>query len=297
MKVDVLELPVARPTRAADLVALAKPRLNLLVVITAVVGYYVGAAGSTHFLTLVNTMIGTAMVAAAASAFNQIYERDVDALMERTRTRPLPDGRLQPAEARRFGIGMALTGLLQLALGANPLAALVALSTLVTYVAIYTPLKQRTPFATVVGAVPGALPPVIGWAAARDNLAAPGWSLFLIVFLWQMPHFLAIAWMYKEQYRDAGIPLLPVVEPDGRSTARQALLYAAALVPVSLTPTILGVAGRVYFTGALVLSLCLLALAVRFARGRERSTARALFLGSIIYLPILWILLLGNLID
>src|SRR5690606_28311352 len=227
-------------------------------------------------------------------AFNQLYERDVDALMTRTRNRPLADGRLSPASAFWFGLALCAIGLLQLALLANLLAAVVAFATLVTYVLIYTPMKRRSSFSTVVGAVPGALPPVIGWAAATNTVSREAWLLFAIIFLWQMPHFLALAWMYRDEYGRAGFPILPVSEPDGRSTARQTLAYAAALLPVSLAPALTGLAGGLYFGVALVLSLGFLWLAFRFARTLTRPAARDLFLGSLLYLPLIWIVMMAT---
>ena len=206
----------------------------------------------------------------------------------------MPDGRLQPAEAIAFGVALVLGGLALLAAGVNLISAAVALATLLTYALIYTPLKQRTSFATVIGAIPGALPPVIGWAAARGSLSQGAWVLFAIVFLWQLPHFLAIAWMYREDYARAGFPMLPVIEPDGRSTARQAVFYCAALLPVSLGPTLLGMTNSVYFVSALVLGALFLALTLKFARTRTARDARRLFFGSIIYLPILWILMIAG---
>jgi len=210
----------------------------------------------------------------------------------RTRLRPLPDKRLRPAEGARFGLALAAIGLVELTAGANFRAAVVAAATLVSYVLAYTPLKRRTSLATIVGAVPGALPPVIGWAAATNTLSLHGWILFAIVFVWQMPHFLAIGWMFRDDYANAGIPLLPVIEPDGRSTGRQALIYAAALVPVSLAPVMLGMAGPWYLAGALVLGGLMLTVAARFADQRTMPAARAMFFGSILYLPLLWVLLI-----
>ena len=218
-----------------------------------------------------------------------MIERFYDARMERTRLRPMADRRLQPVEGILFGAAISAAGLGLLAFGVNVLSAAVAASTLLTYALIYTPLKPRTSFATVVGAVPGALPPVIGWAAATGTLSRGGWVLFGIVFLWQLPHFLAIAWMYREDYARAGFPMLPVIDPDGRSTARQALAYAAALLPMSLAPTLAGMASTSYFVGALILTLLFLGLAVRFAMTRHRTDARLLFFASITYLPLLWI--------
>jgi len=280
--------------RARDFVALGKPRLNFLVVVSALAGYVMGASEASGMLRLVGMLAGTGLVAGGASAFNQVYERDVDALMRRTRLRALPDGRVQPAEALAFAAAVSATGLLILAATANLLSAAVAFATLVTYVVVYTPLKRRTSLATVIGAIPGALPPVIGWAAARGSLSREAWTLFGIVFLWQLPHFLAIAWMFRDDYGRAGFPLLPVVEPDGRSTGRQALLYAAALIPLSLVPTLMGLTGEVYFAAALVLGLAFLALTVRFARSRTVRDARRLFFSSIIYLPLIWILMIAD---
>ncbi|HVB37545.1 MAG TPA: heme o synthase, partial [Vicinamibacterales bacterium] len=244
--------------------------------------------------TFSHLVVGTALVAGGSAVFNQVYERETDQLMRRTRMRPLPDGRVQPAEALVFGAALAGAGLIDLALGTNLLAALVALVTLLTYTIVYTPMKQRSSLATLVGAVPGALPPMIGWAAGRDMLTIHAWTLFSIVFLWQMPHFLAIAWMYREDYERAGFPLLPVIEPDGRSTGRQAVIYAAALVPVSLIPWMIGLAGGTYFVGALLLGGALLALATGFAIERTTASARRLFFGSITYLPLLWGLMILN---
>jgi protoheme IX farnesyltransferase len=293
MKSDAIALPAAR-SRATDFVALAKPRLNLLVVASALAGYVMAGGEILDAIRVVCTVAGTALVAGGASAFNQVIERVPDSLMRRTRMRPVPDGRLQPFESVAFGLVLSVIGLAVLATEVNLLSAAVALTTLLTYALIYTPLKRRTSFATVIGAIPGALPPVIGWAAARGSLSQGAWVLFAIVFLWQLPHFLAIAWLYREDYARAGFPMLPVIEPDGRSTARQALFYCAALVPVSLAPTLLGMASTVYFVSALGLGLLFLGLTLRFARTRSVADARRLFFGSIIYLPILWILMIAG---
>ena len=286
-------LPIAR-SRAHDFVALGKPRLNFLVVASALAGYAMAGGETSNVALLLCTLVGTGLVAGGASAFNQVIERQPDALMRRTRMRPLPDGRLQPGESLIFATVTAGAGLLILAFGANLLSAAVAFTTLLTYAAIYTPLKRVSSFATVVGAIPGALPPVIGWAAARGDLSRGAWVLFGIVFLWQLPHFLAIAWIYREDYARAGFPMLPVIEPDGRSTARQSSVYAAALLPLSLTPTLIGMTGTAYFYGALVLTLLYFGLTLQFARTRSIPDARRLFFGSIIYLPLLWIVMIGS---
>jgi len=280
--------------QAGDYVTLAKPRLNLLVVATTLAGYYMASPHARGWPLLLHTLVGTALVASGASAFNQLLEIESDGLMRRTRARPLPSGRILPERAKAFAVALSILGLVELALAVNLLAAAVALATLLTYTVFYTPLKKRTSLATVIGGIPGALPPMIGWAAVRGNLSIEAWILFGIVFLWQMPHFLAIAWMYREDYKRAGFPLLPIVEPDGASTGRQAVLYAAALLPVSLAPTAAAMAGTMYLAGAAVLGLAFLALAVQFARHRTAADARRLFFGSITYLPLLWILMVVN---
>ncbi len=293
MKSDAAVLPAAR-TRAPDFVALAKPRLNFLVVASALAGYVMGGGDTSDVVRLLCTLAGTGLVAGGASAYNQIIERRSDALMLRTRLRPLPDGRLLPRESLIFATLLTTVGLVLLAAGANLLSAVVALTTLVTYAAIYTPLKPRSSFATVIGAIPGALPPVIGWAAGRGDLSQGAWVLFGILFLWQLPHFLAIAWIYREDYARAGFRMLPVIEPDGRSTGRQAVLYCAALLPLSLAPTLIGMTGTTYFGGALTITLLFFALTVRFAWTRTIPDARQLFFASIIYLPVLWILMIAG---
>ena len=290
---DALAVPVAR-TRTTDFVALAKPRLNFLVVVSALAGYVMGGGETGQVLRLLATLVGTALVAGGASALNQIIEREPDAQMRRTRRRPLPDRRLTPRDALVFAVFLSGAGLVILATGANVLSALVAFTTLITYAAVYTPLKRLTSFSTVIGAIPGALPPVIGWAAARDSLSQGAWVLFGIVFLWQLPHFLAIAWMYREDYAAAGFPMLPVIEPDGRSTARQAVVYSAALLPLSLAPTLIGMAGPIYFTSALVLTLLFLAVAIRFGMTRDVRDARRLFFASIVYLPLVWAVMIAD---
>jgi heme o synthase len=281
-------------TRASDYVALAKPRLNVLVVVSAAAGYAMAGGSAEGAGPLAWTVLGTGLVAAGASAFNQILERHSDALMHRTRQRPMPDGRVAIGEAVAFAVLLSAAGLLGLAAGVNALAAGVALATLASYTVVYTPLKKRTSFATVIGAIPGALPPVIGWAAAANQLSQGAWVLFGIVFLWQLPHFLAIAWIYRDDYARAGFPMLPVVDPGGRSTARQAVIYTAALLPVALAPTLVGMSGAIYFGGALVLTLAFLGFSIRFAMTRTVADARRLFFASITYLPLLWLLMIGD---
>lgn len=303
--VDVPAAPVPNlapaPVRAApargrtsDFLALTKPRLNLLVLITTLGGLYLAAPDGVPPLILLHTLIGTALVAGGASALNQVLERDTDGLMRRTRTRPVPSGRLQPLQGTRFGILLSVCGLIELTLAVNVATAAVAGVTLASYVLLYTPLKRRTWLSTLIGAFPGALPPVIGWAAATGEISLPALTLFAIVFAWQIPHFLAIAWIYREDYARAGLPLLPVIEPDGRSTGRQALFFAAALLPIGAAPAFIGLAGSTYATAALSLSAGLLALTVTFARERTVIAARRLFIASIVYLPMLWAVLVAD---
>ena len=293
MRTDAVPL-TQEHARSRDFIALAKPRLNMLVVASTLAGYVMGDGEALGILQICGLLLGTGLVAGGASAFNQVIERDLDALMRRTRLRPLPGQRLQPLEGLLFGTAITLAGVLLIVASSNLLAGAVALATLVTYVAIYTPLKTRTSFGTVIGAIPGALPPIIGWAAVAGELPVKAWVLFGIMFLWQLPHFLAIAWMYREDYARAGYPMLPVIEPDGLSTARQSLVYAAALIPVSLAPTLTHMAGAVYFAGALVLGIAFLWLTFRFARTRAVQDARRMFFGSLVYLPVLWILMIAD---
>jgi heme o synthase len=292
-----LVTPVAAPAdakraqRTADFVTLTKPRLNFLVLITTLGGMYLAAPEGLALPLLFHALVGTALVAGGAAALNQVWERDTDGLMRRTRRRPIPGGRLRPADGAWFGTLLSATGLIELTWKVNPLASAVAAATLVSYVFVYTPLKTRTSLSTLIGAIPGALPPVIGWAAATGTISIGAIVLFGIVFLWQMPHFLAIAWLYRDDYRQARIPLLPVLEPDGRRTGGQALVYAAALWPVSLLPAAIGLADVPYIILATLLGAGLIALSAMFARARTTLTARRLFLYSIIYLPLLWIAL------
>ena len=292
MKIGAVAVAVPG-SRIADFIALTKPRLNSLVLVTTTVCFYLAAPDAGVVWLIGPTIIGTALVAGGAAALNQVYERKADGLMHRTRHRPLPSGRLLPAEARGFGIALSLIGLAVLTY-TRPLAAGLALATIVTYVLIYTPLKCRTPFATVVGAVPGALPAALGWVAASGSMTLEAWVLFGIVFLWQIPHFLAIAWIYREDFARAGFQVLPVVEPSGRRTARHVLLFLAGLLPVSLAPAWIGMAGTPYLLGTTLLGFGFAALSVRFALHRSMQNARNLFAGSLVYLPLLWVLLISS---
>lgn len=278
-------------SRLADLFVLTKVRLNALVVATAVGGYYLAAPDGVSPLAIVIAGVGTALVAMGAAALNQVSERDIDRQMERTRLRPLPEGRMSMTEGIVAGIALAAFGIVLLWVGANALAAAIAFATLAIYLWLYTPLKRRSSLATIVGAVPGALPPLIGWAAARGSIAgvAP-WTLFLLMFLWQLPHFLAISWMCRDDYRQAGLPMLSVIDRDGSMTGRQAALWTATLIPFSVLPFLV-LAHSSYAIGALVLGIGFLVAAIKFALDRTDANARLLFFGSITYLPLLWALL------
>jgi protoheme IX farnesyltransferase len=290
--VDVNAVPATpaavRSARWLDYFSLTKPRLNLLVLMTTLGGLYLAAPEGVGFAIAAHTMVGTALVAGGAAALNQVWERETDRLMRRTSGRPLPDRRLGVVEGALFGILLSAVGLIELVTRVNVTAAWVAAVTLASYVLFYTPLKTRTSLSTLVGAVPGALPPVIGWTAATGSITLPAVVLFGIVFFWQMPHFLAIAWMHRDDYARAGIPLLPVLEPDGRRTGQQALQYAVALGPVSLMPVLVGLAGAPYASVAVVLGILLVWVTARFARDRSVANARRLFLFSILYLSLLW---------
>ena len=285
---------VASRRAAADYLELTKPRITLMVVLTAFVGFALGSTGGILTGRLAATLAGTALVAAGASGLNMLLERRTDSLMLRTRNRPLPAGRLRPPEALVWGLALTTTGLALLAWRTGALAAAIAFVTWASYLFFYTPLKTRTSLSTIVGALPGALPPVIGWAAARGRLEPGAFVLFAIVFLWQIPHFLAIAWIYREDYARGGLPMLPVLDPDGRLTGRQAVANTVALLLVSLAPTAAGIAGRAYFAGALTLGLAFTAVAVRAAVLRTPRAARWLFVASILYLVALCTLLLAD---
>ena len=281
-------------SKLAAYVALTKPRIAVMVLVTVATGFFLGARGASNPSTFAMTLLGTGLVAGGASALNQLFERARDRQMRRTSGRPLPTGRVSPAEAGAFGTAISVVGLVTLALAANLTAAAVALATLVLYVFVYTPLKPLTTLNTAVGAIPGALPPVIGWAAATGRLGVEAWALFLIVFLWQFPHFLAIAWIYREDYARGGHKMLPSVDPTGAMTGRQAAFYALALVPAGLLPTAVGLAGGYYFVGALALGLFYLASSVRFWSDVSDLSARRLLRASFLYLPAVLALLLLN---
>ena len=286
------EAPSLARSRLADYLMLTKPRLTVMVLFTVAAGALLAAAGSPDWVLLCHTVIGTALVAAGGSALNQFVERDSDSLMERTENRPLPAGRLLPAEVLLFGIVSGLAGVAYLAvIVQQPLAALVATITILSYVLVYTPLKHKTTLNTLIGAVPGALPPVIGWSAVRGSLDLEIASVFVVLFLWQIPHFLAIAWIYRKDYGRAGLCMLPVVDRSGGMSARQMVGYCLALLPASLMPLLLGRAGVLYLAGAVALGAGFLGFALAFWRVRSVARARGVLRASLIYLPALLALL------
>jgi protoheme IX farnesyltransferase len=292
-RTEVIVASIARDRRqvAGDLVALTKPRVVVMILVTTLVGYYVGLGGAPDYVRMLHLIIGTVLAAGGTLALNQYWERDVDALMERTRTRPLPDGRLQPIEALLFGAAITVLGVIYLCAFVSALAAAVTAATSILYLFAYTPLKLRTALCTIIGAVPGALPPVTGWVAAREDLSVGAWVLFGILFLWQLPHTLAIARLYRDDYARAGVRVLPVVDADGSTTERQIVTACLALLAVSLLPTLIGLTGGLYFGGALVLGLVLAALGGLQALAPSTTSARRVLYASLLYLPALLALL------
>jgi protoheme IX farnesyltransferase len=270
---------------------LTKPNIVGLILVTVAAGFYVGSGEEVALGLLVHTLLGSALVAAGSNALNQILERRIDAQMRRTRRRPLPSGRLRTAESSVFAWALGIAGVVYLSIFTNWLVALLSAATLASYVFVYTPLKRHTSLSTLVGAVPGALPILGGWAAARGSVELPAWVLFGILFLWQLPHFLALAWLYREDYARAGLRMLSVTQGT-ETTFRQALLYAVALLPVSLAPTVLGTTGPVYFAGALLLSGWLVAATARATLHHTPRRVRRLFLATVVYLPVLLVLLM-----
>jgi heme o synthase len=273
---------------------LTKPRITFLIVLTAAAGFCLGAQNGVNYTTLFHAMTGIALLSSGIATLNQYMERGLDGRMRRTQMRPLPTGKLAPNEALFFGIALTLIAEVYLAFATNPLTALLGLTVIAGYLFCYTPLKTRTTLSTFVGAFPGAMPPLMGWTAASGHMSAGAWVLFAILFLWQFPHFLAIAWMYREDYERAGIRMLPVVEPAGRVTGQQIVAYTLMLLPVSLLPTLLGISGHIYFYGALALGLLFLYSSLRAAFSKSRQQARQLLLASVLYLPLLFVLMVLN---
>ena len=275
-----------------DYIELTKPRITWLILMSTGIGYFFGMRGAIDLWSLLHTVLGTGLIASGTAALNQWFEREADRKMRRTKDRPIPSGRLKPAPALLFGIALSIAGFADLWLGCNPLAAWLGAATLFSYLFLYTPLKQRTPLSTTIGAFPGAMPPMIGYAAASGEITAQAWILFAILFLWQFPHFYSIAWMYREDYARAGICMLPVVKPDGRRTAAEIVIYGVALIPVSMVPALLGMSGRIYMLGALLAGLYFLYSGIQVARHRTAVHARYVLLVSVFYLPILYGLML-----
>ena len=274
--------------RIGAFVELTKPRIAFMLVLTSAAAFYLGSKGSFNFVLFTNAMIGIAILAFGVSTLNQYIERATDRLMDRTKNRPLPSFRLAPADALVFGLVQCAVAEIYLYFLVNPLTAALGLVVIVGYVLLYTPLKTRTSASTAIGAIPGAMPPLMGWTAAADEIAIGALALFVLLFLWQFPHFLAIAWMYREEYAKAGILMLPVVEPEGRITARQIVLFAIMLVPVSLAPFFLGFSGLIYLVGATMLGTWFLVESVRMARAKSIISARRLLLVSVLYLPLVF---------
>ena len=288
---DVVPIEKGRMSVFTELV---KARLTLLVLLTTLVGFYLGASGPVDYGLMFHALSGTALVAAGAAALNQLMEREFDARMRRTEGRPLPAGRITPNAVLVLGTSLSVVGLTWLLFAVNSMAALLGVLTISSYLFLYTPLKRRTVLNTVVGAIPGALPPLMGWTAATGGIAAEGWALFAILFFWQLPHFMAIAWLYREDYARAGYRMLSGVDPEGRRTAASAVRNTLALLVISLYPYLLGTAGAVYLAGALALGIGFLAFAIVFARSLTERSARRLFLASILYLPLLLGLLVAD---
>jgi protoheme IX farnesyltransferase len=284
----------AEKSWAAVFADLVKARLTALVLLTTFVGFYLGETGPVNFLLMFHALFGTALVAAGAAALNQLLEREYDAKMRRTASRPLPSGRMQPATVAIFGGACSVVGLIYLAVLVNPLTSVLGAVTSISYLFIYTPLKRVTWLNTLVGAIPGALPPLMGWTAARNELSGEGWALFAILAFWQIPHFMAIAWLYREEYAKAGFVMLPNVDATGSRTAQHSVGNTIALLLASLCPFALGLNGKIYLVIALVLGAAYFWCAVRFAQELTARRARQLFLSSIIYLPLLIAALVGN---
>ena len=275
--------------RAADYVAFIKPRLVMMILITTAAGFYLGAQQTVHWLLCLHTLIGAGLTAAGVLGLNQYLERDVDAQMKRTQERPLPDGRMNPLEALIAGVVLTGSGMLYLTFIVNALSGFVISLIVVSYLFLYTPLKRKTSLCTLIGAVPGALPPVVGWVAARGTLTGEAWVLFAILFFWQLPHSLAIAYIYREDYANAGFRLLPVIHPDGASTCRQIVINCIALLGIGLLPALYNIAGSLYFFTALVSGVAFLAFGIYLARTRSVKAARYLLYASLLYLPVVFI--------
>ncbi|MDQ2745662.1 MAG: heme o synthase [Acidobacteriota bacterium] len=298
MKVITAEIEETKQISVGEKLAayleMSKPRIAFMLVLTAAAGFYLGTAKGFDVVLFVNMVVGVTLLAFGVATLNQVWERKTDALMERTANRPLPTNKLSLTEALVFGVSLCVVSEIYLAVLVNVLTAILGLVVIVGYNLLYTPLKTRTSASTAIGAIPGALPPLMGFTAAANDITLGAWTLFAILFLWQFPHFLAIAWMYKEDYAKAGIKMLPVVEPSGRITARQIVVFTLMLLPVSLAPYFLGMSGLIYLIGASVLGVWFLAASIKAARAKSVEQSRKLLLVSVIYLPLLFALMVFN---
>jgi heme o synthase len=295
---NIAEIQEAKNIGAKEKLAafyeLTKPRIAFMLVLTAAAGFYIGSDAGFNWILFANTIIGITLLAFGVATLNQVIERNLDGLMTRTEKRPLPSGRLSTMEALVFGSLLCVSSEIYIAFLVNGLTAILGLVVIVGYVFLYTPLKTKTSASTAIGALPGALPPLMGFTAAADSITLGAWSMFVILFLWQFPHFLAIAWMYREDYRKAGILMLPVLEKDGKITASQIVLFTVLLLPVSLAPFFLGIAGFVYLIGASLLGLWFLYASIQAARFKTVAQAKKLMLVSVLYLPVIFALLVFN---
>jgi protoheme IX farnesyltransferase len=277
--------------KLAAFLELTKPRIAFMLVLTSAAGFYLGSTGDFNFVLFINSIVGITLLAFGVATLNQFIERRTDALMERTAKRPLVIGSVSAAEALVFGVLLCVVAEIYLAFLVNPLTAFLGVIVIVGYVFLYTPLKTRTSASTAIGALPGALPPLMGWTSAADQITLGAWILFAILFLWQFPHFLAIAWMYRAEYAKAGIKMLPVVEPAGKITARQIVIFTVLLLPVSIMPYVFGVSGVIYLVGACLLGIWFLWASIQAARAKSNEKARTLLLVSVLYLPVLFALM------
>lgn len=278
----------------AAYIELTKPRIAILLVLTSAAGFYLASTGPFDVALFVHSMLAITLLAFGVATLNQVWERDLDVLMNRTATRPLPTSRVTYAEAMVFGLIQCVAAEIYLLAAVNALTAFLGLIVIVGYVLVYTPLKTRTSASTAIGALPGALPPLMGWTAAANDITIGAWALFAMQFLWQFPHFMAIAWMYREEYAKAGILMLPVVEPEGKLTARQIVMFSIMLLPVSLAPFFFGLSGYIFLGGASVLGVWMLWASIRAARSKTNEQAKKLLLVSVIYLPLLFILMVAD---
>ena len=280
--------------KLAAYLELTKPRIAFLLVLTSAAGFYLGSNGNFDFTVFINSMVGITLLAFGVATLNQVWERKTDALMERTAKRPLVVGKITFNEALIFGILQCVVAEIYLTFLVNGLTAILGLIVIIGYVLLYTPLKTRTSASTAIGAIPGALPPLMGWTSASHEITLGAWILFALLFLWQFPHFLAIAWMYREQYAKAGILMLPVIEPEGKITAKQIVIFTILLLPVSVAPFFIGLAGWIYLVGASLLGIWFLTASIGAARAKTNEKARKLLLVSVIYLPLIFLLMVFN---